>query len=169
MSPNQNWLTSLFTGTPGAQDAIKSGPLNSTKITAIVGVIATGVAAASKTLFGKSGPLSGLTHGQELMLWLGTMGFVAAVVIVDMIVRGQVTGKVSAAEECAPVVWFNPTRRASSIGANGDPGGAVVALRPSGDDLSGIQYLVIRDPAPGTPDDTARQTAWVGASMVLLK
>jgi hypothetical protein len=43
-----------------------------------------------------------------------------------------------------------------------------VALRPSGDDISGIQDLVVRDAAQGVATDGARQTAWVGGSLVNL-
>jgi len=166
---NKNWLTSMFSGTAQAQDAIKSGPLNATKITAIIGVVATVITAASKQLFGRDGPLSGLTHGQQEILWLGVLGFVGVVVVVDLVVRGSVTARVSAAGQSAPVVWFNPTRRAVPTAAGADPGGSVVALRPSADDQSGIQYLVIRDPAPGDAPGVARQTAWVGASLITLQ
>ena len=132
-------------------------------------MVATAVTAAWKPLFGKGGPLSGLTPGQGVILWLGVMGFVTIVVVVDLLVRGHVTGRVSAAEECAPIVWFNPTRRAASPGAGGDPSGSVVALRPSGEDGSGIQYLVVRDTAAGDQPGAAQRTAWVGASLLLLK
>lgn len=166
---NSNWFTSMFSGAAGPQDAIKSGPLNATKITALAGVVGTAIAAAWKPLFGKDGPLSKLTPGQDLILWLGVLGFVAVVVIVDLVVRGHVTAHVSAAEESAPVVWFNPTRRASAPAGGADPGGSVIALRPSGDDASGIQYLVVRDPQAGDPVNGARQTAWVGASLLVLQ
>jgi hypothetical protein len=128
----------------------------------MVGLAATAITAASKPLFGKDGPFSGLIPGQQEILWLGVMGLVALVVVVDLVLRGHVGGRVSAAEECAPVVWFNPTRRAVPPAW----GGAVVALRPSGEDGSGIQYLVIREPAPGAARGSACQTAWVGASLV---
>lgn len=165
----KNWLTSMFSGAAGGQDAIKSGPLNATKITAIIGVVATAITAASRQLFRRDGPLTGLTHGQQEILWLGVLGFVGLVVVVDLIVRGSVSGRVSAAGQAAPAVWFNPTRRAVPAAAGGDPGGSVVAVRPSADDQSGIQYLVVRDPAPGDPPGAARQTAWVGASLVSLQ
>ncbi|HEU5003831.1 MAG TPA: hypothetical protein VFW71_13805 [Actinomycetota bacterium] len=166
---SKNWFTSMFSGAAGAQDAVKSGPLNATKITAIVGVVATAITAASNQLFGRDGPLSGLTHGQQEILWLGVLGFVGLVVVVDLMVRGSVTSRVSAAEQGAPAVWFNPTRRAVATAAGADPGGAVVALRPSPDDGSGIQYLVIRDLAPGDAPGAPRQTAWVGASLITLQ
>lgn len=166
---DKNWFTSMFSGAASAQDAIKSGPLNTTKITAIIGVLATAVAAASKQLFGRDGPLAGLTPGQQELLWIAVLGFVALVAVADLLVRGGVAARVSAAGQSAPAVWFNPTRRAVPAGAGGDPGGTVVAVRPTTDDESGIQYLVIRDPAPGGAPSGGRQTAWVGASLVQLQ
>jgi hypothetical protein len=165
-----NWFTSMFSGSPGSQDVIKAGPLNATKIVAIVTVVATSLAAASKPIFGTDGPLASLSGGQRLILWIGVLALVTVLVIVDMVVRGFVTARVSAAEENAPVVWFNPTRRARSVAASGgDPGGSVVALRRTSDDISGIQYLVVRDPVAGVPIDTPSQTAWVGASLLVLE
>jgi hypothetical protein len=81
----RNWFTSIFSGASTSQDTIKSGPLNATKITTLLGVAATAVTAASKPLFGEDGPLSNLTHGQELTLWLGVLGFVTIVVVVDLV------------------------------------------------------------------------------------
>jgi hypothetical protein len=158
----------MFSGQARPQDAIVSGPLNATKIITMITVIATAVAAASKPLFGTDGPFHDLTPGQRLILWLGVLGLVAVVVAVDTYVRGRVTGNLGAASESAPIVWFNPTRRVSNPGAGGDPGGSAVALRPSNEDSSGIQYLVVRDPAAGEQAGAARQTAWVGASLLML-
>jgi hypothetical protein len=165
---NKNWFTSMFSNAAKAQDTIKSGALNASKILAIFGVTSTTLLAFSKRIFGAKGPFWSLTPGQMLTLWLSMLGFLTVVFIFDVSVREYVTAHVTAAEENAPVVWFNPTRRAKSPVAGGDPGGLVVALRRSGDDESGIQYLVIRDQTPGDPADATNKTAWVGASLLLL-
>ncbi len=163
-----NWFTSMFSGSPGSQDVIKAGPTNATKITAFIGVIATAVAAASKTLFGTDGPLSKLTPGEQEGLWLGVLAFVTVLIVADLVVRGFVTARVSAAQENAPVVWFNPVRRATGTPGSNDPGGLVVAMRKSSDDASGIQYFVVRDPDPKATPAGATLTAWVGASLLNL-
>jgi hypothetical protein len=165
----KNWFTSMFSSAARAQDTIKSGTLNASKILAIFGITGTTLAAFSKRIFGTKGPFWSLTPGQLLILWFGMLGFLTVVFIADVSVRGYVTAHVTAAEENAPVVWFNPTRRAKAPAAGGDPGGLVVALRRSGDDESGIQYLVIRDLAPGDAADATSTTAWVGASLLLLQ
>jgi hypothetical protein len=158
----------MFSGTPGPQDVIKSSPLNATKVTSLAVVLVTAVTAASKPLFGKTGPLSDLSSGQKLGLWLGVAGFVTLLVVVDLIVRGRATSQIEAAAESAPIVWFNPSRRAIAV-PGGDPGGAAVGMRPSTTDASGVQYLIVRDSQASDPSPEVRQTAWVGGSLLALQ
>jgi hypothetical protein len=159
----------MFSAEPGKQDVIKSSPLNATKITSLAVVLITAVTAAWKPVTGNNGPLSDLSPGEKLGLWLGIAAFVTVLVVVDMIVRGHATGQISGAAESAPIVWFNPSRHAVAPAAGGDPGGTVVAMRPSTVDASGVQYLVIRDSQPGDPSPDVRQTAWVGGSLLALQ
>jgi hypothetical protein len=84
-----NWLASIFSDEAEGNDLVKARTLNITKVTALLAPLATAVAAVVDTQI--KGPLSGLSPGQKLILWVALFGFLALVVSMDMLVRAITT------------------------------------------------------------------------------
>jgi len=77
----------MFSSDAEKNDLLKAKALNITKVTAILAPLSTAVAAVVGTQL--KGPLSGLTSGQRLTLWISLFGLLGLVVITDMMVRAS--------------------------------------------------------------------------------
>ncbi|HEX2046442.1 MAG TPA: hypothetical protein VHF27_01680 [Acidimicrobiales bacterium] len=108
-----NWLESIFSKDVQEGDVIKSRTLNVTKVTAILGSLATAVAGVVETQV--DGPLDGLTPGQRLTLWISVLAFVGLVVITDMVVRGVTSSATQVAKALAPATPLPSGLRASYV------------------------------------------------------
>lgn len=170
-----NWFTSIFSGEAKPNDAVKSGSLNITKITALLVPGGTAALALVSAAIGKKGPLAKITPGQRLIIYLFAMGFVLVVVVTDMLVRAYATGQAAAGQANSPVATLTPGIAATWTWIQPGPYRPchVAGLRQSTTINPGAgEYLIFADAVAADPDTNVKaspaQTLWVGVTEVLL-
>jgi hypothetical protein len=136
-------------------DLVTARSLTATKLTGWLVPTGTAIAAFVESQTKIDGPLSGLTPGQKLTVWIAILAFVLVLVVVDVLARSAVT----AASLRTAVSPLPPDLRARYKSPSGDIVDCSVAACRSfgsgGNDATG-QFLIV-------PRESDEAACWVAA------